>query len=87
MVMVAVTTTALAKFVPARAGGLSSGQLYGLRLVQDLGDRTGWGEWVALDRDQVQINADAAAAMGGTGRSQSRGLRTSTSRRQRGSSA
>ena len=68
------------KFVPDRAGDLSSGQLYVLRLVQDLGDRTGWGEWVALDRDAVQINADAAAdAVGATGYNRPEDVETGTS--------
>jgi hypothetical protein len=56
------------KFVPARKRDLSSGQLYVLRLVEDLGDRTGWGEWVSLNPDSATINSDAAAdAVGATG--------------------
>jgi hypothetical protein len=68
------------KFVPDRRGHLSSGQLYALRLVQDLGDRTGWAEWVALDRNQVQIDADAAAeAVGATGYNRPEDVETGTS--------
>jgi len=68
------------KFVADRRGDLSSGQLYALRLVQDLGDRTGPAEWVALDRAQVQINADAAAeAVGATGYSRPEDVETGTS--------
>src|SRR5262245_18658478 len=46
------------KFVPDRRRDLTSGQLYVMRLVADLGDRTGWGEWVPLDRDSVKVNSD-----------------------------
>jgi uncharacterized protein len=68
------------KFVPDHSGDLSSGQLYALRLIQDLGDRTGLGEWVALDRAQVQINADAAAeAVNATGYSRPEDVETATS--------
>ena len=68
------------KFVADRRGDLSSGQLYALRLVQDLGDRTGPAEWVALDRAQVQINADAAAeAVGATGYARPEDVETGTS--------
>ena len=56
------------KFVPDKKGNLSSGQLYALEITQDLGDRTGNGVWVALDRAAVQVNAvDEAAAKGATG--------------------
>ena len=56
------------KFVPDRPGDLSSGQLYALKITQDLGDRTGNAEWIALDRNAVQVNAvDEAAAKGATG--------------------
>lgn len=65
------------KFVPDQKGDLSSGQLYALRLIEDLGDRTGWAEWAALDRAQVQINADAAAeAVGATGYSRPEDVET-----------
>ncbi|HSE67582.1 MAG TPA: alkaline phosphatase PhoX, partial [Gemmatimonadales bacterium] len=37
------------KFVPAHRGDLSSGTLYALKIVNDLGDRTGVAEWVQLD--------------------------------------
>lgn len=56
------------RFVPDHPQDLHSGQLYALKLVTDLGNRTGWGEWVALDRDAVLINSiDEAAAKGATG--------------------
>lgn len=46
------------RFVPDRKGDLSSGELSALRTDDR---RYGEGEWVPLDRDEVQINADAAA--------------------------
>jgi hypothetical protein len=49
------------KFVPERKRDLTKGTLYVLKLTQDLGDRTGWGDWVALNADSVAINSDAAA--------------------------
>lgn len=56
------------KFTPDRPGDLSSGQLYALQITEDAGDRTGEAVWVALDRAQVQIDSDAAAAaMSATG--------------------
>jgi len=56
------------KFVPDRRGDLSSGQLYALRVTGPVGDRTGEAVWIALDREAVQIDADAAAtAAGATG--------------------
>jgi secreted PhoX family phosphatase len=56
------------KFVPDHAKDLRSGQLYALKIVADQGDRTGFGEWVALDRNAVVINSEAeAAAKGATG--------------------
>jgi hypothetical protein len=56
------------KFVPDRKGDLSSGQLYALKITNDLGDRTGSAEWIPLDRNAVQVNAvDEAAAKGATG--------------------
>ena len=56
------------KFVPDKKGDLSSGQLYALTITEDLGDRTGNGVWVALDRAAVQVNAvDEATAKGATG--------------------
>ncbi|HEY7396175.1 MAG TPA: alkaline phosphatase PhoX [Gemmatimonadaceae bacterium] len=53
------------KFVPDRAHDLSSGQLYALKIVDDQGDRTGVGEWVALDRDAVVINSQTEAQVKG----------------------
>ena len=56
------------KFVPDRRGDLSSGQLYALKIVVDAGDRTGEAVWLPLDRDAVQIDADAEATrVGATG--------------------
>ena len=56
------------KFVPDHKRDLTRGQLYVMKLVEDQGDRTGWGVWVPLDRDSVKINSDAAAdAAGATG--------------------
>ncbi|HEU4995362.1 MAG TPA: alkaline phosphatase PhoX [Gemmatimonadaceae bacterium] len=56
------------KFVPDNQNDLSSGQLYALKIVNDLGDRTGVAEWVALDRDAAQVNSQAeATAKGATG--------------------
>lgn len=53
------------KFVPETYGDLSSGQLYALRVKG--GGKTGAGEWVALDMNQVQISARVAAkAVGAT---------------------
>ena len=56
------------KFVPDVHGDLSSGQSYALKIVSATGDRVGEAEWIQLDRDQVEANADAAAAtVGATG--------------------
>ena len=56
------------KFVPDRRGDLSSGQLYALRITVPTVDRTGEAVWVPLDREDVQVDADAAAtAAGATG--------------------
>ncbi|HEY9229557.1 MAG TPA: alkaline phosphatase PhoX [Gemmatimonadaceae bacterium] len=56
------------KFVPDRRNDLSAGQLYALKIVQDQGDRTGYGVWVALDRNAVVLNSQAeATAKGATG--------------------
>lgn len=56
------------KFVPDRRGDLSTGQLYALRITHPVGDRTGEAVWIPLDREAVQIDADAAAtAAGATG--------------------
>ena len=56
------------KFVPDVKGDLSAGQTYVLKLTQQDGDRTGTGEWLALDRAAVQVDASAAAdAVGATG--------------------
>jgi len=56
------------KFVPDRRGDLSSGQLYALRITAPTGDRTGEAVWIPLDREAVQVDADAVAtAAGATG--------------------
>jgi uncharacterized protein len=77
------------KFVPDKNGDLSAGQLYALKLTQDLGDRTGVGEWVALDRNAVQVNSVAeATAKGATGyvRPEDLEIGTSTGDDKRGNS-
>ena len=56
------------KFVPDRRGDLTSGVLYALRIVTPGVDRIGEAIWIPLDRDAVQVDADAAAtAAGATG--------------------
>lgn len=58
-------TGAIYKFVPERRGDLSSGQLYALKIAS--ATKTGVGEWVELDMDQVQVSARVAAkAVGAT---------------------
>ncbi|MCC7091583.1 MAG: DUF839 domain-containing protein, partial [Nitrosomonas sp.] len=47
------------KFIPKNYGDLGSGQLYALRVKN--GMKTGEADWVALDMNQVQINARVAA--------------------------
>ena len=55
------------RFVPDRAGDLSSGVLSVLK-VANAAARTGVASWIPLDRTQVQISARVAAdAAGGTG--------------------
>jgi hypothetical protein len=60
------------KFVPSRRGDLSDGQLYALKLTglsdaeqawdeDTFTDKVGDFEWVALDMDQVVIDADVAS--------------------------
>lgn len=57
---------AIYKFVPDARGDLSSGQLYALKVTGTT--RTGNAQWVALDRDSVQVNSDAEAIrQGATG--------------------
>ena len=62
----------LYKFVPSRRGDLSDGQLYALKLTGLSDDEQTWDEdtftdkvgdfeWVALDMDQVVIDADEAS--------------------------
>jgi sugar lactone lactonase YvrE len=56
------------RFTPDKAGDLSSGQLYVLKITAPTGDRTGEAEWIPLDRNAVKIDASAAAdAVGATG--------------------
>jgi hypothetical protein len=51
------------KFVPARYGDLRRGRLYALKV--DGGAKTGRAAWVALDMDQVPIEARVAAKAAG----------------------
>ena len=68
------------KFTPDRRGDVSSGQLYALKIVNDRGDRTGEAIWVPLDRQLVQVDADAAGtAVGATGYARPEDVETSTS--------
>lgn len=53
------------RFVPDQPRDLSSGQLYALKVVTPVGDRTGEAEWIPLNRDAVQVDASAAAAAAG----------------------
>jgi sugar lactone lactonase YvrE len=53
------------RFVPQHRRDLSAGTLYALRIVEDLGDRTGWAEWVPLDGDLARVDSDSAAALAG----------------------
>jgi hypothetical protein len=56
------------KFVPDRPHDLSSGQLHALKIITPTGNGVGEAVWVPLDRDAVQVDADAAAtAVGATG--------------------
>ena len=69
------------KFVPDRRGDLSSGQLYALRITRPTGDRTGEAVWIPLDREAVQVDADAAATAAeatGYGRPEDVEIATST---------
>jgi secreted PhoX family phosphatase len=69
---------ALYKFVPDRRGDLSSGQLYALKVLS--ASRTGNAVWVPLDRQQSQVNSDAAAiAVGATGWGRPEDIEISTS--------
>jgi uncharacterized protein len=75
------------KFVPDRQRNLSRGQLYALKIVQDLGDRTGWADWVPLNREAVQINSVAEATANlatGYGRPEDLEIGTSTGDDKRG---
>ena len=68
------------RFVPDRRGDLSAGQLYALKITGPTGDRTGEAVWVPLDRAQVQVNANAAAAaVGATGYNRPEDVETATS--------
>ena len=68
------------KFVPDKAGDLSSGQTYVLKITSPTGDRTGEGEWIPLDRAAVQVDASAAAdAAGATGYNRPEDVETSLS--------
>ena len=68
------------RFVPRHRRDLSAGTLFALRIVEDLGDRTGWAVWEPLDGDQVKLDSDAAAAaVGATGYGRPEDVETSTS--------
>jgi uncharacterized protein len=68
------------KFTPDVHGDLSSGQSYALKIITSTGDRTGAAEWMALNRAQVEINAEAAAAaVGATGYNRPEDVETATS--------
>ena len=68
------------KFVPDRRGDLTSGQLYALRITVPTGDKTGEAIWVPLDREAVEVDADAAAtAAGATGYSRPEDVELATS--------
>jgi uncharacterized protein len=68
------------KFVPDRRGDLSSGQLYALKITVPNADRTGAAVWIPLDREAVQVDADAAAtAAGATGYSRPEDVEMATS--------
>jgi len=56
------------KFVPARRGDLSSGQLYALKVVAPTGDRTGEASWLPLNTAAASLDSDAEATrVGATG--------------------
>lgn len=68
------------KFTPDRRGDLRTGQLYALKIVKDMGDRTGKAIWIPLDRQAVQIDADAEATRkGATGYGRPEDVETATS--------
>lgn len=69
---------AIYKFTPDRRGDLSSGQLFVLKVLS--ASRAGEGVWVPLDRQQSQVNSDAAAiAVGATGWGRPEDVEISTS--------
>jgi uncharacterized protein len=56
------------KFVPARRGDLSSGQLYALKIISATGDRTGEAVWLPLNTAAAALDSDAEATrVGATG--------------------
>ncbi len=68
------------KFVPDRAGDLSSGQLYALKITKPTGDRTGGALWIPLDRTAVQVNSDVEATrVGATGYARPEDIENETS--------
>ncbi len=68
------------KFVPDQRGDLSTGQLYALKITVPTGDRTGEAVWIPLDREAVQVDADAAATVAGaTGYSRPEDVEMTTS--------
>lgn len=56
------------KFVPARRGDLSEGQLYALKVTGSTSDRTGEAVWLPLNTAAAALNSDAEATrVGATG--------------------
>jgi uncharacterized protein len=56
------------KFVPARRGDLSEGQLYALKVVTPTADRTGEAVWLPLNTAAAALDSDAEATrVGATG--------------------
>jgi secreted PhoX family phosphatase len=56
------------KFVPARRGDLSQGQLYALKVTTPTGDRTGEAVWLPLNTAAAALDSDAEATrVGATG--------------------
>ena len=53
------------KFVPARRGVLSQGQLYALKVTTPTGDRTGEAVWLPLNTAAAALDSDAEATRAG----------------------
>lgn len=68
------------KFVPARRGDLSSGQLYALKVVTPTADRTGEAVWLPLNTAAASLDSDAEATrVGATGYGRPEDVETHTS--------